>query len=288
MNNKLNNNQDPTPIDWNAISLPDSWSDQYRLSNPLSLCKVLSMMVKKKKRQKVQLPDKLVGKEIIPTYAQQEFHNLPNGNYSNTLATGYIRGFDIAMLGKMKQSRKQIAQALKSCQSVLDIGCGGARTTQSIFESGVNDTWGIDISPYLLKQAAINNPGIKFIHAKAEDLPFRDERFDGISCCYVLHEIPPKYISQALDEIHRVLKPNGLCIFVEPSPIHYYGQYWKLFKQYGFKGAYFRFLSHFVYEPFVKSWHKLDFESLLVNKSFDIIETIKETPNYLWVVRKKG
>ncbi|MCF6766528.1 class I SAM-dependent methyltransferase [Thiotrichales bacterium 19S3-7] len=285
MNNHKINLTDPIPPNWHDQTLPDSWSDQYNLANPVSFLKVLSLAMKKK-RQRVKLPESLIGKEIIPTYAQQEFHNIPNGNYSNILASGYIKGFDIAMLGHMKQSRKQIAKTLHSCNSVLDIGCGGGRTARILADTGITDTWGIDISPYLLKQAAIRNPTIKFIHAKAENLPFRNQRFDGISCCYVLHEVPPKYIDQALSEIYRVLTPNGLCVFVEPSPIHYYGQYWPLFKQYKFKGIYFRFLSHFVYEPFVQSWHKLDFESLLKSKSFEVIQTKKETPNYLWVARK--
>ena len=32
------------------------------------------------------------GKDTIPAYVLQEFHNLPNGNYSNSLMRGYIAG----------------------------------------------------------------------------------------------------------------------------------------------------------------------------------------------------
>jgi ubiquinone/menaquinone biosynthesis C-methylase UbiE len=246
----------------------------------------LLKLIFQKKRTKLHLADDLMGLTYIPNYARQEFHNLPGGNYSNTLATGYIRGFDIAMLGEMKHSRAFASEKLKMCSSVLDIGCGGGSMTNKLLENNIYDVWGIDISPYLLKQAALRNPKAKFLQAKAEDLPFSTERFDGISICYVLHEIPPKYIDLILDEIYRVLKPSGLCIFIEPSSIHYYGTYWSLLKIYGFKGAYFRFLSHFVYEPFAKSWHELNFEQLLFEKSFSLIKHIKNVPNNIWVVKK--
>ncbi|MCF6807231.1 class I SAM-dependent methyltransferase [Thiotrichales bacterium 19S9-12] len=277
---------DPKPIIWNDIDLPDSWSDQYKLKKPTDLFYLLKHSASKKRRR-IELPETLYGKEIIPPYAQQEFHNLPNGNYSNTLATGYIKGFDIAMLGFMKHSRKQISQRLSHCKSALDLGTGGGRTIRAIYDIGIKDAWGIDISPYLLKQASIRNPMIQFIHAKAENLPFYNQRFDGVSACYLLHEVPPKYINQILDEAHRVLKKDGTFVIVEPSPIHYYGKYFKLLRQYGLKGIYFRFLSHYVHEPFVKSWHKLDFKKLLKEKSFEVVEEIKATPNCLWVARKR-
>ena len=157
---------DPEIIDWQNITLPDSSTDQHRLSNPLHFFKILKAAFSKK-RQRINLPNDLIGKDLIPTYACQEFHNLPCGNYSNTLATGYIRGFDIVMLGKMHQSRSKIAQTLKSCKSTLDIGCGGGSTTKAVYNQGVKDVWGVDISPYLLKQAAIRNPKVKFIQVKA-------------------------------------------------------------------------------------------------------------------------
>ncbi|MBK2125962.1 class I SAM-dependent methyltransferase [Fangia hongkongensis] len=277
--------QDPVPLNASEYSLPQSWSDQFCLKNPWHIIRVLKSIFETK-RNRVILPDDLMGKEIIPKYAQQEFHNLPNGNYSNILANGYVRGFDVVMLGEMKKIRHYAARKLCFAKSVLDLGTGGGAMAASVYKEGVEDVWGVDVSPYLLQAAIKRHPDVSFVHAKAESLPFDNGRFDALSSCYLLHEVPPKYIYQILDEIKRVLKPDGECVFIEPSKLHYQVGLFEALRKYGFKGLYFRWLSHFVYEPFVKSWHKLDFKTLLLSRGFEVIEEMIGVPNTLWHARK--
>lgn len=276
---------DPDIPDWKNITLPNAWVDELAFRNPLHWLKLIAAILGK--RHKVKLPDNCSNAEMIPKYAQQEFHHLPNGNYSNKLATGYIKGFDIAMLGKMLKARQKIGQALSNCNSVLDIGCGGGKTAQTIYDNGIKDVWGIDISPYLLKAAAIRHPNIQYIQAPAEHLPFPDERFDGVAICYVLHEIPPKYIAKILDEIHRVLKPRGKLVVIEPSPKQFFSSYCALFKTYGWQGCYFRLLSQKTYEPFIQSWHKTNISQLFNTKGFDIQEEVIGVPNRFFSLQKR-
>ena len=129
--------------------------------------------------------------------------------------------------------------------------------------------WGLDPSPYLLRHAAHDHPGIEFIPGLAEDLPFANQSLDGIALCFVLHEIPPKYIEQALAEFARVLKPGGKLVIAEPSheqlqPL----QLRELVRGVGWSKLYFKVLAGRVYEPFVDAWHKLDKPNLLAAAGF--------------------
>jgi len=49
--------------------------------------------------------------------------------------------------------------------------------------------------------------------ASGECLPFEADRFDTVVSTWTLCSIPD--VSQALDEIHRVLKPGGRFLFIE-------------------------------------------------------------------------
>lgn len=120
-------------------------------------------------------PDNLMGKELLPKYLQQEFHGIPNGNFSNNITRGYISAFDGTMLGKMKLVRKEMASWFASAESVLDIGCAGGQMAAALTARGIEDVWGLDPSPYLLKHGAKANPNVRFVQGLAEDLPFSDE-----------------------------------------------------------------------------------------------------------------
>ncbi|MFT7572916.1 MAG: ubiquinone/menaquinone biosynthesis C-methylase UbiE [Paracoccaceae bacterium] len=272
-------NYRPEVIDWASVELPDTWPDHCSLYNPLHLYRMLRAVLGS--RQKIQIPHNLPGRNLIPKYALQEFHNLPNGNYSQKLSNGYIKGFEIVMLGCMTKYRKMIASSLNNCNSVLDIGCGGGTTADIIQQKGIDDVWALDPCPYLLKKAATRHPKINFIQGAGENIPFQDSRFDGVSLCYVLHEIPPKHVEEIILEVKRILKPGGSFVIVEPSPIHYFTTYRKLFRHFGLKGLYFKLLAHNINEPFLESWHKINLKSLLISKGFQVVQELSDVPSSL-------
>ena len=263
--------QDPTPPDWRQLTLPDTWPDQIDFGSMKDFSKFILSLFGKRKR--VQLPESMPGAEKIPKYALQEFHSLPNGNYSNTITKGYIKGFDAMMLGTMDTARGHLAGFMEGCESVLDVGCGGGKTAAAVKAQGVKDVWGLDISPYLLKTAAIDFPSVHFIQARAEATEFQEQRFDGITSCFLFHEIPPKYAGQSLREFHRILKPGGKVAIAEPSPIQLEeNNLFKLVKIGGATALYFKLLAHFVHEPFVRAWHKLDIESFFDDHGFQLVK----------------
>ena len=65
-----------------------------------------------------------------------------------------------------------------------------------------------------------------------EKLYFPNQRFDGMSACFVFHEVPPFYVRQALAEISRVLTPGGLLVIAEPSPLQLRDSFLSMIKKY--------------------------------------------------------
>jgi ubiquinone/menaquinone biosynthesis C-methylase UbiE len=115
----------------------------------------------------------------------------------------------------------QCAQGKK----VLEIGStgwGGWLENNSIFPSSLTC---INISEVELQAgidfAVSSNLSPDFILMDAHDLQFEDETFDFVYGAAILHHLD---MVPALDEIFRVLKPNGKILFVEPLDINPVGK----------------------------------------------------------------
>lgn len=82
----------------------------------------------------------------------------------------------------------------------LEVGSG-----RGAFQDLVADYTGLDLSTTVA--ANYHKP---FFSGNAEELPFADSEFDAVWSIAVLEHIPNP--ERALDEIRRVLKPNGLLL----------------------------------------------------------------------------
>ncbi len=277
---------DPPVVSWETRELPDAWPDALSLRRVRSLLRV-ALRVLRGPHSQVTLPDSLPGADRIPRYALQEFHNLPNGNYSKHVTHGYGRGFDIVMLGVMESRRQALADELAHCGSVLDLGCGAGHTAGALFERGVGDVWGLDPSPYLLQHAARSYPGVQFVQGVAEGTGFPGERFDGVCACFLFHELPPRAIEQALAECHRILQPGGKLVITEPGREHWKTPVLPLIRRYGWRGLYFRSLASLVYEPFLAAFHRDGLASVLERQGFSEIRTENELPTTRWTAIRR-
>jgi ubiquinone/menaquinone biosynthesis C-methylase UbiE len=266
---------DPPVPDWINLNLPDTWPDEL-FTSPLKAWRLVARTFGRRRR--VEVPDDMPGRELVPKYVLQEFHSLPNGNYSKRLTHGYITGFDRMMLGRMTHARTRIAKSLHGCRSVLDVGCGGGRTAGLLKAGGVDDVWGMDPSPYLLQHAARAFPSVNFVQGIAEDTRFPAGRFEAIAACFLLHEMPPAYIERALLEFHRILRPGGLLAICEPSAIQLHLSPWRLLRRDGLLGWYFRTLAQLVHEPFVDAWHRRSAAEMLSTAGFELLEDEHEMP----------
>ena len=99
----------------------------------------------------------------------------------------------------------------------LDIATGGGHVAYT-FAPHVEHMWATDITQEMLdmvkgeaqKRGLAN---VRTAYAKAEALPFEDASFDLVTCRIAPHHFDS--IADFLDEVHRVLKPNGIFAVVD-------------------------------------------------------------------------
>lgn len=101
---------------------------------------------------------------------------------------------------------------------VLDLGCGAGEASTYFALQGAKVS-GCDISSGFLKVAGdvAERYGVELelVQAEAGKLPFSDESFDIVFGNGVLHHVE---LTTAAQEVKRVLKKNGLGVFIEPLP----------------------------------------------------------------------
>lgn len=106
-------------------------------------------------------------------------------------------------------------------ERILDLACG----------TGVNFEWihaadskglllGLDYSLAVLEQAQVRLEhkrwdNIALSQGNAAELPFPDATLDRVLCTYALKAIPS--YERALDEVQRVLKPNGVFVVMDAA-----------------------------------------------------------------------
>lgn len=106
---------------------------------------------------------------------------------------------------------------LKPPAKVIDIATGTGAQAYELAKLGL-DVTGVDLSPEMLEQAKKKlNQSLKlrFLHADATKLPFKNNEFDGASISFGLHDMPYKIELAVLSEVKRVVKKNGPILIVD-------------------------------------------------------------------------
>lgn len=103
-------------------------------------------------------------------------------------------------------------------QKILEIGCGngiGTRLIHAYFKPSQLIATEYDESLVEIAQQKVKDLNVFVEQADATKLRFADHEFDAIVGLSVIHHIPNW--EEALDELHRIIKPNGLLIIKELS-----------------------------------------------------------------------
>lgn len=111
--------------------------------------------------------------------------------------------------------------------TVLDVACGtGAVTLELVRQKGCAVV-GVDQSPEMLDEArrrlvlAAETSRVRLVEASAEQLPFEDASFDGLTAAYLLRYLDD--LPAGLRELARVLRPGSTAALLDfgvpPSPL---------------------------------------------------------------------
>lgn len=111
----------------------------------------------------------------------------------------------------IEESLKTLGAPLAEEQTVLDLGCGCARTLRWLAPSYPNVQWhGCDVDAEAIGWCQRNMPPVLFaVNSPLPPLPFPDGHFDVIYGISVFTHIDEAHQRAWLAELHRVLKPGG-------------------------------------------------------------------------------
>jgi SAM-dependent methyltransferase len=95
---------------------------------------------------------------------------------------------------------------------ICDLGCGPGQIARYLRDRGAA-VGGIDLSPEMVKQAALLHPDITFTQGDMLRLDrVADDSFGGVAAFYSVIHIPRPAVVRALAEIRRVLYAGGILL----------------------------------------------------------------------------
>jgi SAM-dependent methyltransferase len=96
---------------------------------------------------------------------------------------------------------------------LLDLGCSNGLMTK-FYGEAFQEVIGVDIDAPGITFAQANNtaPNIRYELSDGMNTGLADESIDVVTCTHVYEHVPDA--TRLLNEIHRVLRPGGACLFI--------------------------------------------------------------------------
>ena len=126
---------------------------------------------------------------------------------------GYTGGADPEYV---EQLIPMACEWLKGFERVLDLGCGEGQVARALANQG-SHVVGIDPTPSQIATAKVRGGGPEYFEAEASATGQESQSFDGVLACLVFEHITE--LDAALDEVARVLGPNGRFVLLLNHPL---------------------------------------------------------------------
>ncbi len=161
---------------------------------------------------------------------------LPSTLYTEEYFRTACEGYDEFNSSEGEQLSRRLSSAFRLAKvepgmAILDVGCGRGEILRHAAQLGA-DAYGIDYAAVAVELSHRVIDGINGItpgktavfQADAKKLPFPTGYFDRVLMFDVVEHLYPWELHQALLEVHRVLKPDGLFV-VHTAPNVWYDRY---------------------------------------------------------------
>ena len=232
-----------------------------------------------------------------PQYYVQNFHHQTDGYLSDESANLYDLQVELLFNGAADPMRRRILAPLKHnlmqtgqldtptterTTRVLDIACGTGRTLRMLRGTLPNASlFGVDLSSAYLRKAnqlLSEIPGElpQLIQANAEELPYLDGYFHGVTCVFMLHELPAPVRQHVINECYRVTRPGGIFIICDSIQTVDSPEFKPLMQ--GF--------SHTFHEPFYNNYIEDDISERLTKAGFEQVDTQIHFASKYWIAYK--
>lgn len=107
---------------------------------------------------------------------------------------------------------------LEQHRRIIELGCGAADMSRKLLARCPDcEITGLEVDERQHAKNLLNRmQRLHFVQAGAQAIPFLTGSFDLALMLKSLHHVPLDQLGQALSEVHRVLRPNGLLYVSEP------------------------------------------------------------------------
>lgn len=164
--------------------------------------------------------------------------SLPSELYDEEYFLTACEGYDVFIESEGKHLSRRLTQSFEAADvragmKVLDVGCGRGEIVRHCMQLGI-EAYGID---YAQAAAVMTRDVIEreleqldshvkagVLRCDAKKLPFPTGYFDRVLMYDVVEHLYPWELHEAMLEVHRVLKPNGMFI-VHTAPNKWYDKY---------------------------------------------------------------
>jgi ubiquinone/menaquinone biosynthesis C-methylase UbiE len=118
---------------------------------------------------------------------------------------------------KEHQARYNFASYYVAGKVVVDCACGSGESSQIFAKAGASRVIGIDVDAAAVESARSKyiEPGLEFCLGNGREIPMGDSLVDVFVCLETIEHV--KEDKSFLDEVWRVLRPDGLLICSTPN-----------------------------------------------------------------------